>query len=330
MPKHILQLIGSTPVVELTKLGIPEGVRIFAKLEFLNPGGSIKDRMVFHILRDAESRGKLKPGSVIVENTSGNTGAAIAMFAATFGYHAILTMPDKVSKEKQNALKAMGAEIIVCPTSVPPESEKHYVSVARRIHAETPDSFMLNQYDNPLNAEAHYLTTGPEIFKVFGKTISAFVASGSTGGTICGVGRFLKEKIPDINVILLDPIGSIYHHYFHHGLVDADLIQPYYVEGVGEDHLAKCMNFNVLTDVIQFDDQSAFQTCQKLARKEGLFCGGSSGANVWGCLELAKTIPKPAVIVTVLPDSGTKYLSKIYNDEWLAYHGFATQNFSEI
>jgi cystathionine beta-synthase len=322
MTTQVPHLIGSTPIVELTKLDIPAGVRIFAKLEYLNPGGSIKDRMVRHILRDAESRGRLRAGSVIVENTSGNTGAAIAMFASMRGYRAILTMPDKVSREKQNALKAMGAEVIVCPTQAAPASAEHYVSVARRIHAETPGSFMLNQYDNPLNAEAHYLTTGPEIHAAFGAGVSAFVAAGSTGGTISGTGRYLREKMPGVRIVLLDPVGSIYHDYFHRGVVDASQIRAYHVEGVGEDHLAKCMDFSVLTDVIRFDDHVAFRMCRELARKEGLFCGGSSGANVWGCLEVAKTIPKPATLVTVLPDGGTKYLSKIYDDAWLAEHGF--------
>lgn len=320
---NALESIGRTPLVELTRLGVPEHVRIFAKVEFLNPGGSIKDRIVRHILTDAERRGLLAPGGTIIENTSGNTGAAIAMFAAMRGYKAVLTMPDKVSIEKQDALRAMGAEVITCPTAAVPGTEEHYVDLARAMHKRAPASFMLNQYDNPLNAEAHYLTTGPEIWNALGGEITAFVASGSTGGTISGTGRYLKEQDPLIDVVLLDPVGSIYYKYFHEGVVDPGVIGTYHVEGVGEDHLAKCMDWSVLTDVLQFDDQAAFDACHLLARTEGLLCGGSSGANVWGCIEYAKRLDKPATLVTVLPDSGIKYLSKIYNQRWLEERGFA-------
>ncbi|ABE41411.1 PLP-dependent cysteine synthase family protein [Rhodopseudomonas pseudopalustris] len=323
MRLHVGNAVGATPLVEITKLDIPDGIRVFAKLEFLNPGGSIKDRMVKYILDHAERVGALQPGATIVENTSGNTGAAIAMFAAERGYRAILTMPDKVSQEKQNVLRAMGAQTIVCPTAVRPDSPEHYVETARRLHREIPGSFMLNQYDNPLNAEAHFHTTGPEIWEALGGRITAFVSSGSTGGTISGIGGYLRSKNPDIHVVLLDPVGSIYHKYFHEGVVDPREIAAYHVEGVGEDHLAKCMDFSVLTNVIRFNDRNAIQMCHELARKEGLLCGGSSGANIWGCIEVAKALKPPAVIVTVLPDSGAKYVSKIYNADWLAEQRFA-------
>jgi cystathionine beta-synthase len=319
---NTIESIGNTPLVELTRLSVPNHVRIFAKIEYMNPGGSIKDRIVKHILNDAENRGLLKPGDTIVENTSGNTGAAIAMFAAIRGYKAVLTMPDKVSIEKQDALRAMGAEVITCPTSAIPGTEDHYVDLARRIHQKTPGSFMLNQYDNPLNAEAHYMTTGPEVWSALGGEITAFVASGSTGGTISGVGRYLKERKPSIDVVLLDPIGSIYHKYFHEGVVDPSVVASYCVEGVGEDHLAKCMDWSVISDVLQFDDQAAFDACHLLAKQEGLLCGGSSGANIWGCIEIAKRMKTFSTLVTVLPDSGIKYLSKIYNERWLAERGF--------
>ncbi|NJL71412.1 MAG: cysteine synthase family protein [Candidatus Competibacteraceae bacterium] len=325
MSKRIEDTIGGTPLVEITKLDVPEGVRIFAKLEFLNPGGSIKDRMVRYILDHAERAGELRPGSTIVENTSGNTGAAIAMLAAARGYRVILTMPDKVSQEKQNALAALGAEIVVCPTAAAPSSPDHYVNTARRLKAETPGAFMLNQYDNPLNAEAHFRTTGPEIWAALGKSITAFVAAGSTGGTVSGISRYLRSKKPEVEAILLDPVGSVYFKYFHEGVVDENEIGTYHVEGVGEDHLAKCMDFSVITDVIQFDDRAAFATCHQLAAKEGLFCGGSSGANVWGCLQVAQRLEPPATIVTVLPDSGIKYVSKIYNDHWLNDHGLKSE-----
>jgi cystathionine beta-synthase len=326
MHKRLEDAIGGTPLVQLTKLDVPDGIRLFAKLEFLNPGGSIKDRMVRFIVEDAERTGQLRPGATIVENTSGNTGAAIAMLAAARGYRAILTMPDKVSKEKQDALVALGAEIVVCPTAAAPGSPEHYVERARRLRAGLPNAFMLNQYDNPMNAEAHFRTTGPEIWSALGDSITAFVAAGSTGGTISGVGRFLRSRKPDTEIVLLDPVGSIYFKYFHHGVVDHDEIASYHVEGVGEDHLAKCMDFSVVTDVLRFDDRVAFAMCHELAAKEGLLCGGSSGANVWGALQLAQRLTPPATIVTVLPDSGVKYVSKIYNDAWLSAHGLAERS----
>ncbi|MFJ9109989.1 PLP-dependent cysteine synthase family protein [Streptomyces sp. NPDC102283] len=321
---NIQSIIGGTPLVELTTFDVPAGIRLFAKVEFMNPGGSIKDRIVSHILADAERRGLLEPGGTIVENTSGNTGAAIAMMAATRGYRAILTMPDKVSKEKRDALRAMGAEVIVCPTSAAPGSAKHYVTCARRIHAETPGSFMLNQYDNPLNAEAHFRSTGPEIWEALGDAVTAFVASGSTGGTISGVSRFLKAKNPAVTSVLLDPVGSIYYRYFHDGVVDPGQIAPYFVEGVGEDHLARCMDFSLIDDVMRFRDADAFATCHHLAQREGLVCGGTGGANVWGAVRVARSLKGPATVVTVLPDSGNKYISKIYNPDWLKQNGFGT------
>ena len=289
--------IGNTPLMELTNLQIPHGIRIFVKLEYMNPSGSIKDRIVHFILSDAEKNGVIHSGSTIVENTSGNTGASIAMFAAQRGYKAILTMPDKVSMEKQNALKAYGAEIVVCPTEATVDSPEHYVKKARSIHRAIPGSFMLNQYNNPLNIEAHFSSTGPEIWEQTNGEIDVFIASGSTGGTISGIGRFLKNKNHRIQNVFLDPKGSIYYRYFKTGMINQQDISLYYVEGVGEDHLAKCM-----------------------AQKEGLLCGGSSGANVFGCLEYAKKLVPPANIVTVLPDSGIKYISKVYNPEWLRQH----------
>jgi cystathionine beta-synthase/cysteine synthase A len=312
--------IGNTPLIELTKLKIPHGIRIFVKLEYMNPSGSIKDRIVNFILSDAEKNGIIHPGSTIVENTSGNTGASIAMFAALRGYKAILTMPDKVSLEKQNALKAYGAEIIVCPTEATVGSPEHYVEKAHSIHRTIPESFMLNQYNNPLNIEAHFSSTGPEIWEQTNGKIDAFIASGSTGGTISGIGRFLKNKNNRIQNVFLDPKGSVYYTYFKKGVISQHDISLYHVEGVGEDHLAKCMDFSIIDDAIQFDDRSAFMTCHELAKKEGLLCGGSSGANVFGCLEYAKKLVPPASIVTVLPDSGIKYISKIYNPAWLKQH----------
>ena len=318
--KSLLDTIGNTPLVKLERINPYPHITILAKLEFMNPGGSIKDRMVYHIIRDAEERGLLKPGGTIIENTSGNTGAAVAMIAAIKGYKAILTMPDKVSKEKQNALKAYGAEIVVMPTSAAPDSPDHYVNTAKRLAKETPNSFRIDQYDNPKNSEAHYLTTGPEIWEQTGGKIDYFIASGSTGGTITGIGRYLKEKNPNIKTIMPDPIGSIYYEYFKTGKINPDGNCNYLVEGVGEDHLAKALDFAMVDDVVKFSDADAFAMGRRLAREEGILAGGSSGANVWAALQLAATLKKPTTIVTVLPDGGIKYLSKMYNDEWMQEH----------
>lgn len=322
----ILDTIGNTPLVKLLHLNPNPLVTILLKLEFLNPGGSIKDRIVLHIINDAEKRGLLKPGGTIIENTSGNTGAAVAMIAAIRGYKAILTMPDKVSKEKQNALKAYGAEVIVTPTSAAPDSPEHYVNLAISLAEKTPNSFRINQYDNPKNPEAHYLTTGPEIWEQTQGKVDYLVASGSTGGTISGIGRYLKEKKPSVKVILPDPIGSIYYPYFKTGKIPHDGNCNYQVEGIGEDHMAKAIDFSVIDDVVQVTDQNAFNTARLLAQKEGILAGGSSGVNVWAAIELAKTLTAPATIVAIVPDGGIKYLSKMYDNEWMNAHGFKVQS----
>lgn len=314
---QLLDTIGNTPLVKLQKINPFPHVEIYVKLEFFNPSGSIKDRIVKHIVEDAEAKGLLKPGGTIVENTSGNTGAAVAMIAAIKGYKAILTMPDKVSKEKQNALKAFGAKIVVTPTSASPDSPDHYVNTAKRIANETPNSFRINQYDNPKNPEAHYLSTGPEIWKQTNGKVTHFVAAGSTGGTVSGIGKYLKEKNPTIKVVVPDPIGSIYYDYFKTGEIKTDGTCSYQVEGVGEDHLAHAMDFSLVDDMYQFTDDDAFTMARRLALEEGIFGGGTGGANVWGALKLAASLKEPAVIVTVIPDNGVKYLSKFYNDEWM-------------
>lgn len=322
MSHNILNNIGNTPLIKLNKINPYPNVDIYVKLEFMNPSGSIKDRIVSHIIKDAEINGLLKPGGTIVENTSGNTGAAAAMIGAIKGYKVILTMPDKVSLEKQNALKAFGAEIRVCPTAALPDDPEHYVNLAKRLATEIPNSFRINQYDNPLNPEAHYLTTGPEIWEQTEGKVTHFVAAGSTGGTISGISKFLKEKNPNVFTFMADPFGSIFYKYFKTGEIDPNEIGSYYVEGVGEDHLTKAMNFDLVNDMIQFNDHDCLNMGRRLAREEGIIGGGTGGANVWAALQLASRLTEPATIVTVIPDNGAKYLSKMYNDEWMKEKGF--------
>lgn len=318
----ILDAIGHTPLIKLQRLNRNPLATILMKMEFVNPSGSVKDRIVFHIINTAEKNGDLKPGGTIVENTSGNTGASAAMIAAIRGYRCILTLPDKVSQEKQNALKAYGATIVVCPTDAPPDSPEHYVKKAIQIAGETPNSFRINQYDNPLNPEAHYLTTGPEIWEQAGGKVDYFISSGSTGGTISGAGRYLKEKNPAVKVILPDPIGSIYYSYFKTGEIPKDAVCNYKVEGIGEDHLAKAMDFSIVDDVVQVSDKDAFWTARELAQKEGILAGGSSGANLFVTLNLADHVAQPTTFVTLLPDGGIKYLSKMYDDKWMKENAF--------
>jgi cystathionine beta-synthase/cysteine synthase A len=316
---------GNTPLVNLRRL-FPVHALVQVKLEYFNPSGSIKDRIVAYIIDDAERRGVLVPGGTIVEHTSGNTGAAIAMIAAARGYHAVLTMPDKVSLEKQAALSAYGAEVVVCPTEAAHNSPEHYVERARCIAVERKGSFLMGQYDNLKNREAHYQTTGPEIWRQTQGRIDYFVASGSTGGTISGVGRYLKERNPNIKIIMPDPVGSIYEQYFRTGIVESHLAHPYQVEGIGEDHIAGCMDFDVIDEVMPFTDEHAFQAARQLARHEGILGGGSSGANIWCCLQIAERLKKPARIVTVIPDSGLKYLTKFYNDVWMNSADYTRSN----
>lgn len=317
---NILSAVGKTPLVKLNKLVGPDDATVYVKCEFMNPGSAIKDRMAIHIINKAEKAGLLKPGGTIVENTSGNTGFAVAMVAAVRGYKTIFTMPDKMSTEKINALKGMGAEVVVTPTNVPAEDPRSYYETSKRIARETPGAFMLNQYHNPDNIEAHYLSTGPEIWEQMDGQLDAFVAGIGTGGTMSGTGKFLKEKNPKILNVAVDPIGSVYYGYFKTKKLGPS--HTYKVEGIGEDMLCKAMDFSVLDDVRQVDDKQSFIMSRRLAREEGIFAGGSSGSAVHVAVQLAKELGKGKTIVCVLPDGGAKYISKFYNDEWMKDNGY--------
>jgi cystathionine beta-synthase len=326
--ENVLAAIGHTPLVRLNKVVDPDGATVLAKLEFMNPGGSIKDRMAVHILEKAERAGLLKPGGTIVENTSGNTGVGVAIAAAVKGYRCIFTMPDKMSKEKQDALKAFGAQVVVTPTNVPPDSPQSYYSVAKRLAAETPNSFYVNQYFNRDNVEAHYQLTAPEIWEQTGGKLDAFVTGLGTGGTMSGCGKFFKEKNPRIQNVGVDPIGSVYHSMFKTG----KLGQPhaYKIEGIGEDMLCGTMDLSVLDDVRQVTDAEAFAMARRLAREEGIFAGGSSGAAVHVAAALARELGKGKTIVVPLPDTGRAYVSKFFSDEWMRDNGFPAGTGGEV
>lgn len=317
---NALLAIGSTPLVQLQKIPATTSANIFVKLEYLNPAGSVKDRMALFMVEDAERKGLLKPGDTIVENSSGNTGSALAMIAAIKGYKCIITMPDKMSEEKQNLMRAFGATVVVTPTDVPADSPESYYSTARRIAAETPNAFYPDQYNNPMNIEAHYATTGPEIWEQSEGEIDIFVAGIGTGGTLSGVGRYLKEKNPNIQVIAVDPIGSVFYDYFKTGKLPDP--QMYKVEGIGEDYLVKAVDFSIIDDILQVDDKQSFSMARRLSAEEGIFAGGSSGSAVHGAMKIAEGLTGKKNIVVVLPDSGSRYLSKVFNDNWMQEHGF--------
>ncbi|HEY3449540.1 MAG TPA: pyridoxal-phosphate dependent enzyme [Myxococcales bacterium] len=325
MPAYqdILQAIGRTPLVRLNKLTGRDDAAVYVKCEFMNPGGSIKDRMARYILDKAEREGRLKPGATIVENTSGNTGMGVALWASVKGYRCVFTMPDKMSTEKINALKAFGAEVVVTPTNVPAEDPRSYYETAKRIHRETPGSFMLNQYHTPDNIEAHYHLTGGELIEdceKAGLTPDLFVAGLGTGGTMSGAGKRLKERWPSIKNVGADPDGSVYLDYFKTG----KMVQPhvYKVEGIGEDMLCGALDLKVLDDIRRVDDKGSFVAARRLAREEGMFAGGSTGAAVSVALELAREAGKGKTILVIAPDSGSRYISKFYSDEWMKDNGF--------
>lgn len=312
---NILEAVGRTPLVRLNRLTEGLQCEVYVKVDYMNPGGSVKDRIAITMVEDAERRGLLKPGGTIIEGTSGNTGMGLALVAAVKGYKAIFTITDKQSKEKIDLLKALGAEVIVCPTAVAPDDPRSYYSVARKLASEIPNSVYPNQYENPMNPEAHYRTTGPEIWDDTDGKVTHFVIGLGTGGTVTGVARFLKEKNPAVKVIGVDPVGSLYYEFFKTGRVG--LSSTYVVEGIGEDIFPSTMDFSVLDDIIRVTDRDCFIWTRRLARLEGVFTGGSGGGCVYAALQVGRELGKDGLVVAFLPDTGMRYLSKVYNDEWM-------------
>lgn len=319
----IIETIGNTPMIRLNKLSTGIKGEVLVKVEYFNPGNSMKDRMAIKMVEDAEKAGLLKPGGTLIEGTSGNTGMGLALAAVTKGYKCIFTMADKQSKEKIDILRAVGAEVVVCPTNVTPEDPRSYYSVARRLNKEIPNSFYPNQYDNLSNTQAHYETTGPEIWKDTDGRITHYAAGVGTGGSMCGTAKYLKEQNPAILTVGLDTYGSVFKKYKETGIFDEKEIYPYLTEGIGEDILPKNVDFSLIDHFIKVTDKDAAVMTRRLAREEGLFVGWSCGSAVHGALEYAKEHLKEGdVLVIILPDHGTRYLGKVYNDEWMRNHGF--------
>jgi cystathionine beta-synthase len=313
---NVLETIGWTPLIRLNRVTDGTVTPVYAKAEFFNPGGSVKDRIGLAMIEAAEREGRLKPGGVVVEGTSGNTGVGLAIAAALKGYRCIFTMPDKMSQEKVRLLKGFGAEVVVTPTAVPPDHPDNYVQTAKRIVAETPGAILADQFYNAVNPDAHYHTTGPELWEQTEGRITHLVASAGTGGTISGAGRFLKEKNPAIRVLAGDPVGSIFAEYHRTGQKGEGA--PYKVEGIGNDKLPSTLDFAVIDEYHPISDREAFHMARRLTREEGLFVGGSAGLIAVLALRVAREIADPsACVVCVLPDTGERYLSKLYNDEWL-------------
>ena len=321
--ESVLDLVGRTPLVRLRRMVDETMADIYVKMEHLNPTGSLKDRMAVHMFRRAEEAGRIRPGTTIVESTSGNTGLGLAMTAAVRGYRCVCTLPDKMSKEKIDMLKSYGVEVVVTRTDLPHDHPESYVEVAKRIAKET-NGFYVDQYHNMTNPEAHYLTTGPEIWEDTDGLLDCLVGGIGTGGTMSGAGRYLKEKAAEagreIRIVCPDPEGSIYHDEFYHGRHEEPSI--YRVEGIGHDFMVGTLDFSVIDEVLNVSDQDSFLTARRLAREEGIFCGGSTGTALFGALKEARELGPGRIIVCILCDSGDRYLSKCYNDDWMKDMGY--------
>ena len=319
---NILETIGNTPLIKLNSITNDIEALVLAKVEYFNPGNSVKDRMAVKMVEDAEKDGRLKPGGTIVEGTSGNTGMGLALAAIVKGYKLICVTTDKQSKEKIDILKAVGAKVIICPTNVEPDDPKSYYSTAKRIGDETENSWYVNQYNNLSNREAHYLSTGPEIWEQTDGKITHFVVGVGTGGTISGVAKFLKEKNSNIKVWGIDTYGSVFKKFHETGVFDKNEVYPYITEGIGEDIIPENVDFDLIDHFEKVTDEDAARFTRKLAKEEGIFAGNSCGAAVKGVIQLKKYFSKDDVVVVLLHDSGSRYVGKIYNDEWMKSNGF--------
>ncbi|RPD99864.1 pyridoxal-phosphate dependent enzyme [Aureibaculum marinum] len=327
--KNILETIGNTPLVKLNRITKEIEALVLAKVETFNPGNSLKDRMAVKMIEDAEADGRLKPGGTIIEGTSGNTGMGLALVAIVRGYKLICVISDKQSKEKMDVLRALGAEVVVCPTNVEPDDPRSYYSVSKRLATETPNSWYVNQYDNPSNALAHYEQTGPEIWEQTNGKITHFIVGVGTGGTISGVGKFLKEKNPNIKIWGIDTYGSVFKKYHETGIFDENEIYPYITEGIGEDILPKNVNFDIIDGFTKVTDKDAAVFTRKLALEEGIFCGNSAGAAIKGLLQLKEHFKPEDVVVVLFHDHGSRYVGKIFNDDWMRERGFLEENITK-
>ena len=319
--KNIIETIGNTPLVKLNKIVDTEAL-VLAKVETFNPGHSIKDRMALKMIEDAEKDGRLKSGGTIIEGTSGNTGMGLALVAIQKGYKCIFVMPDKQSKEKMDILRAVGAQVVVCPTDVPPESKLSYYSVAKRLTEETPNAWYVNQYDNPSNAVAHYESTGPEIWKQTNGKITHLVVGVGTGGTISGCAKYLKEQNANIKVWGIDTYGSVFKKYHETGEFDKEEIYPYITEGIGEDILPENVDFSLIDHFEKVNDKDGAIMARRLSREEGIMAGYSAGSAIAGINQMQAKLSKDDVVVVILHDHGTRYVGKLFNDDWMKEQGF--------
>jgi len=324
----ILDVIGNTPIIKLNKVATSVASDIYVKLEYLNPGGSIKDKIGYYMCKKIVEKGLIPPGGTFIESTSGNTGVGIALFCAVHNYKAVFVMADKQSQEKIDNLKAFGAEVVVCPTNVEPEDPKSYYSVAATLSKKLPNSIYIDQYANPYNSESHEVMTGPEIWEQTKGEFDVLMAGVGTGGTLSGTSRFLKQKMPHLQSVGVDCKGSILAHY--HKTKEMGKAHSYVLEGIGEDFLPENVDFSIIDDFVVVEDEESFQMTRRMLKEEGIYAGGSCGSAVVGAIRYAKSLKEPKKILVILPDSGNRYAGKIYNDSWMKEMGYAVEESNQM